>query len=79
MGALHLLESHADEYVFDAIGGLSEDVFAATLDARRVGRDVVLGELDVLPLAAGQQFGGEPIDRLGGFDALHQGGHSLVG
>jgi hypothetical protein len=77
--AVHLLKPHPDQHVLRAVGRLPEDMFPAARNARRVGFDVVVGELDVLPLAAGQHLRCELVDRFGGLDAFHQGGDSVIG
>ncbi len=79
VGAIHLLKAHADEHVLRAVSSLSENMFSAALDARRADFDVVLGELHIVPLAAGQHLRCELVDRLGGLDAGHQRVDGVVG
>jgi len=57
VGSVHLLEPHPDGGVFDALGGLAQDVDLAALDLFGVSFDVVFREFDVFPLAARQGSG----------------------
>jgi len=72
VGSVHLLEPHPDEGVFDALGGLAQDVDLAALDLFGVSFDVVFREFDVFPLRRSSGAPGDLADCLGGLDARHQ-------